>query len=184
MEVDVPAQEPQLVVETVAAVASAEAPAVAPAAPEPAAPAPDPAPAPAPAPTVEGVDGGAEDMDESEGMGGVEESEPAADGADGSRAAEDGDEPPLKKIKKPTSAFFFFCSEKRDELKAATPELGMTDMQKALGTAWKALENTAREPYTKQAADDKEVGCSCLTYYQTPNRHVVSAQLLRALLDR
>jgi len=179
MEVDVPSQEPPPVAEAVAAVTSVEAPSPAPVPPAAPAPAPDPAPADASAPAaapaadpaadpasapaadIEGVDGG-EGMDDNELMGGMEESEPIAaetdTAADSTRGAgEGGDEPPLKKIKKPTSAFFFFCSEKRDELKATTPDLSMVDTQKALGSAWKALENTAREPYTKQAAEDKEV---------------------------
>jgi hypothetical protein len=108
--------------------------------------------------TLDGEEEGeaAEGEEGEEDQGGLGDAEPGAEAAGGTRA-EEGDEPPLKKIKKPTSAFFFFCGGKREEIKAATPEMSMTDMQKALGVAWKALEDTAREPFTKQAADDKEV---------------------------
>lgn len=59
--------------------------------------------------------------------------------------------------KKALSAYIFFSSAKRAEVKAANPELkGVGDVAKRLGEMWKTLSDTDKEPYIKLAVADRE----------------------------
>ena len=62
--------------------------------------------------------------------------------------------------KKNLTAFFFFSNEKRAavtaELKAANPDMkGVAEIGKRLGEMWKELSDADKEPYAKQAEEDK-----------------------------
>eukprot|EP01087_Luapelamoeba_hula_P001629 TRINITY_DN1134_c1_g1_i1.p1 TRINITY_DN1134_c1_g1~~TRINITY_DN1134_c1_g1_i1.p1 ORF type:complete len:225 (-),score=71.08 TRINITY_DN1134_c1_g1_i1:97-771(-) len=59
------------------------------------------------------------------------------------------------KPKKPLSAYMLFCAAKRPEVKAANPDLKFGPLGKLLGEQWKALNESDREKYDKQASADK-----------------------------
>ena len=53
------------------------------------------------------------------------------------------------------SAFFFYISSRRGQLKAQKPDLGNTEIVKLMGDEWKAMTNDAKSKYEKLASDDK-----------------------------
>ena len=75
--------------------------------------------------------------------------------------------------KKALTAFIFFSNAKRAEvtaeLKAANPDMkGVAEVGKRLGEMWKALSDAEKEPYNKQAADDKERYAKAMEGYTPP----------------
>ncbi|PRW39212.1 non-histone chromosomal 6 [Chlorella sorokiniana] len=57
--------------------------------------------------------------------------------------------------KRPLSAYMFFASDKRKELKETQPGLSLGEVGKATGEAWKELTDKEKEPYVKKAEADK-----------------------------
>jgi hypothetical protein len=71
------------------------------------------------------------------------------------------DEPKPKKEKvagkkRGRSGYIFYSMERRPVLKAAEPDLAFGELTSRIAAEWKGLDETARAPYLKQAADDKE----------------------------
>ncbi len=59
-------------------------------------------------------------------------------------------------IKKPRSAYFFFCDEKRTELKSENESLDFGGVNKKLGDIWSNLSEAEKKPYEDQASEDKQ----------------------------
>ena len=57
--------------------------------------------------------------------------------------------------KRPQSAYMLFAASARAELKKEQPDLKQTDVMKAIGVKWKAIEAEAKEPYVTAAAAAK-----------------------------
>lgn len=53
------------------------------------------------------------------------------------------------------SAFFWFCNEKRNEVKALNPEYGVGDIAKELGRKWADVEPEVKQKYELMAEKDK-----------------------------
>ena len=61
-----------------------------------------------------------------------------------------------KKVKRARSAYLFYSMSKRESLKSLHPEKKMTELSKMIGESWKCLSEEDREPYTRQALEDKK----------------------------
>ncbi|PSC71969.1 non-histone chromosomal 6 [Micractinium conductrix] len=57
--------------------------------------------------------------------------------------------------KRPLSAYMFFASDKRKELKKDQPTLTLGEVGKATGAAWSELTEKDKAPYVKKAEADK-----------------------------
>eukprot|EP00092_Neocalanus_flemingeri_P012777 GFUD01013768.1.p1 GENE.GFUD01013768.1~~GFUD01013768.1.p1 ORF type:complete len:196 (+),score=61.11 GFUD01013768.1:31-618(+) len=57
--------------------------------------------------------------------------------------------------KKNCSAFFFFCKDKRSEVKEANPDFAVGDITKEIGKQWADIDPKVKSKYEKQAEDDK-----------------------------
>mmetsp|Transcript_52210 Transcript_52210/g.125744 ORF Transcript_52210/g.125744 Transcript_52210/m.125744 type:complete len:153 (-) Transcript_52210:262-720(-) len=69
------------------------------------------------------------------------------------REAYERSKPP--KIKKPISAYMFFCKETRPMLAAQFPNAPFTELGKKLGAAWKSLSESEKSPFHVRAESDK-----------------------------
>ena len=60
--------------------------------------------------------------------------------------------------KRPSTAFLFFCNDKREEVKNANPELTNQEVMKRLGEMWKNdfADEESRKKWVEQATLDKE----------------------------
>lgn len=58
------------------------------------------------------------------------------------------------RVKRPKSAYFFFCDDKRKEVQLANPGKGMGDISKALGKLWKELTEEDKQTYNDQHEED------------------------------
>lgn len=58
--------------------------------------------------------------------------------------------------KKPLSGFMFFSQERRKTLRDEKPELKITEASVFIGSEWKKLTDTEKEPYMKMAKEDKQ----------------------------
>lgn len=57
----------------------------------------------------------------------------------------------------------WFCKDKREAVKAELPEASpVTEVSKVLGAQWKELTDKEKEPYNKQAVQDKARYACCL----------------------
>jgi len=59
-----------------------------------------------------------------------------------------------KMPKKPRSSYLFYCEETREGFKKENPELGVTDLAKLQGAAWKELDDADKVKYVEKAATD------------------------------
>ena len=59
------------------------------------------------------------------------------------------------KPKKPLSAYMFFASNYRNEVKKANPEATLGEISKMLGGIWQELESDDKLPFEKQAENAK-----------------------------
>jgi hypothetical protein len=59
------------------------------------------------------------------------------------------------KPKRARSAYIYFCTFKRAELKDENPNLPPKEITKLLGSSWKSLEDDDKVQYNKMAAEDK-----------------------------
>lgn len=75
---------------------------------------------------------------------------PASDEATTKKPKKDVDHP-----KRPLSAYLLYCSAVRESVTAAHPDKKMTELSAILGAQWKALADTDKTPYEKEAAKDK-----------------------------
>ena len=57
--------------------------------------------------------------------------------------------------KRPLTAFMFYSSKRRPELKEENPDWGFGDFGKAIGAEWGVMSDKQKGPYQKQAAKDK-----------------------------
>jgi len=53
------------------------------------------------------------------------------------------------------SAFFWFCNDERNKVKAKNPEYGVGDIAKELGRKWSDAEPETKSKYEKLAENDK-----------------------------
>ena len=60
------------------------------------------------------------------------------------------------KVKRARSAYLFYSMKERASLKVSHPEKKMTELSKMIGESWKGLSEEDREPYTRQALEDKK----------------------------
>ncbi|KAA0150871.1 hypothetical protein FNF29_04985 [Cafeteria roenbergensis] len=58
--------------------------------------------------------------------------------------------------KRPASAFFLFCGERRAALKSENPDAPVTDIARLLGQEWRALTEAQRRPFEEQAKSARE----------------------------
>ena len=58
-------------------------------------------------------------------------------------------------VKKPLTAFNFFCKEKGNELRKSNPSLRDHDFWSALAEEWKKLNEKEKEVYMKKSENDK-----------------------------
>ena len=54
------------------------------------------------------------------------------------------------------SAFIIFCRDKRPLLKEQKPNASVGDIAKELGKAWRIMTEDQKEPYEKEAKEDRE----------------------------
>jgi len=57
--------------------------------------------------------------------------------------------------KKPSTAYFLFMADKREETKKNFPKLDHKQLISKLGELWSKLPNKTKEPYVKKAEEDK-----------------------------
>lgn len=60
------------------------------------------------------------------------------------------------KVKKPLTAFMFFNMSIRPTVVLENPGIAFGDVGKKIGEKWKAMDEEAKKPFAKQAADDKK----------------------------
>ena len=60
------------------------------------------------------------------------------------------------KVKRPTSAYFYYCNDRRESLKKDEPGLSMTDSTKKMSEEWKNLDAKKKKKFEDLAAKDKE----------------------------
>lgn len=53
------------------------------------------------------------------------------------------------------SAFFWFCNDERNKVKAANPEYGVGDIAKELGRKWSDVDPEVKQKYELMAEKDK-----------------------------
>lgn len=53
------------------------------------------------------------------------------------------------------SAFFWFCNDERNKVKALNPEYGVGDIAKELGRKWADVEPEVKQKYELMAEKDK-----------------------------
>ena len=58
------------------------------------------------------------------------------------------------RVKKPKSAYLFFCGEKRQEVQKKHPDKKMGDISKVLGAMWQDLSDEDRAPYNEMNQKD------------------------------
>lgn len=58
--------------------------------------------------------------------------------------------------KRPQSAYFLYCNERRPQLKKEKPELSMCDMTKELTKEWKELTEKQKKKYDDMQVKEKE----------------------------
>ena len=58
------------------------------------------------------------------------------------------------RVKRPKSAYFFFCDEKRKEIQTNNPEEKMGGISKILGKIWKELSEDEKIKYTDMNVED------------------------------
>jgi len=82
---------------------------------------------------------------------------------------------PFKATKKPKdekapkraqTAYFLFTASRRASLKAANPEMKVTQLAKLMGAEWKALSEDAKKPFTAKAAKAKETYTAAMATYR------------------
>lgn len=69
--------------------------------------------------------------------------------------------------KRPPSAFFLFCGDRRPKIKADHPGLSIGDTAKKLGEMWNSLTPEEKQPYEKNAAKMKDKYDKELSVYRT-----------------
>lgn len=60
------------------------------------------------------------------------------------------------KPKRPLSAFFRFCKERRPELKLEHPEASAKEIAKMLGEEWRSLSESTKNAYKKESKRELE----------------------------
>jgi len=60
------------------------------------------------------------------------------------------------RVKKPLSAYLFFCQDKRKEIQENNPGKRMGDISKILGNMWKELTEIEKLKYNDQREEDVE----------------------------
>ena len=59
--------------------------------------------------------------------------------------------------KKPLSAFLFFCSDNRENVRKKSPDLSMGNVMKELGKRWGKLTDKQKVKYDKEAKEAKAI---------------------------
>jgi hypothetical protein len=68
-----------------------------------------------------------------------------------------------------SNAYMIFCKQRRQELKAASPDLPFGKIGARLGEMWRQMSNEEKKPYEEQAALDRERYRKEMLDYQTGN---------------
>ncbi len=93
---------------------------------------------------------------ENDGTSRPSKKRPASD-APTTTANDDNNEPlPTLPLKKARTAYFIFAQDKREELKQKYQGEGVAALSKATGELWKGLQQTEKEVYENQAAQERE----------------------------
>lgn len=58
--------------------------------------------------------------------------------------------------KRPLSAYFWFCQDRRGQLKTNNPEMGLVDLAKALGRMWGETSPVDKKVYEIMASKDRD----------------------------
>jgi len=59
-------------------------------------------------------------------------------------------------IKKPKTAYIFYSTEMRSQMKKENPNATFGEIAKILGANWKSMSDADKAKYVKLAADDKK----------------------------
>eukprot|EP00455_Lapot_gusevi_P021975 TRINITY_DN22924_c0_g1_i1.p1 TRINITY_DN22924_c0_g1~~TRINITY_DN22924_c0_g1_i1.p1 ORF type:complete len:316 (+),score=83.31 TRINITY_DN22924_c0_g1_i1:65-1012(+) len=84
-----------------------------------------------------------------------DEGEDAPKKASAGRKKKDAEDPALAAIKKPTTAYFAYCKEKREEVKAQY-NLEGKEVTTKLGELWRKMTDEEKKPYEDLVKQDKE----------------------------
>ncbi|XP_030643755.1 high mobility group protein B2a isoform X2 [Chanos chanos] len=72
--------------------------------------------------------------------------------------------------KRPPSAFFIFCSDKRPDVKSKNPGISIGDVAKKLGELWSKLSPKEKSPYEQKAQKLKEKYDKDLAAYRSKGK--------------
>eukprot|EP00743_Colponemidia_sp_Colp-15_P001567 GILK01001712.1.p1 GENE.GILK01001712.1~~GILK01001712.1.p1 ORF type:complete len:845 (-),score=150.63 GILK01001712.1:357-2891(-) len=75
--------------------------------------------------------------------------------------------------KRALSAYFIFSGEKREEIKKANPEAGITDIAKLISAEWNKLDDDQKKPFQQQADKEKARYETEMTEYKKNNPDAV-----------
>ncbi|XP_036318505.1 high mobility group protein DSP1-like [Rhagoletis pomonella] len=82
--------------------------------------------------------------------------------------------------KRSLSAFFWFCNDERNKVKAANPEYGVGDIAKELGRKWSDVDPEVKQKYELMAEKDKARYEREMTEYKTSGKIPMSAPSMQA----
>lgn len=78
--------------------------------------------------------------------------------------------------KKNKNSYMFFCDKKRPQIKAANPDLKVTEIAKLLGQSWKEATSESKAKYEKKAEADKVRYQAEIADYKRPSDEELSKQ--------
>jgi len=85
--------------------------------------------------------------------------------------------------KRSLSAFFWFCNDERNKVKALNPEYGVVDIAKELGRKWSDVDPEIKQKYELMAEKDKARYEKEMTEYKTSGKIPMSAPSMQAQLQ-
>ncbi|XP_017062302.1 high mobility group protein DSP1 isoform X2 [Drosophila ficusphila] len=85
--------------------------------------------------------------------------------------------------KRSLSAFFWFCNDERNKVKALNPEFGVGDIAKELGRKWSDVDPEVKQKYESMAERDKARYEREMTEYKTSGKIAMSAPSMQASMQ-
>ncbi|XP_037937955.1 high mobility group protein DSP1-like [Teleopsis dalmanni] len=86
--------------------------------------------------------------------------------------------------KRSLSAFFWFCNDERNKVKALNPEYGVGDIAKELGRKWSDVDPEVKQKYELMAEKDKARYEREMTEYKTSGKIPMSAPSMQAQVQK
>merc|ERR1711881_301035 len=81
--------------------------------------------------------------------------------------------------KKPQTAYFVFCNEKREEIKASLENPTMASVSKRMGEMWKALDEEARKYYFQKNEEQKKRYATEFAKYKETENYKIHQETLK-----